>query len=114
MRQMEQIVGVKLPPEASEKVQAFQNKLLSVMAESMTWESYKQDFIRIYSAELSEDQFQDLVAFYKTPTGKAFIAKTPALMTKSSELSQTKMAEMIPQIQKLMNEFTESMTPEKP
>jgi hypothetical protein len=78
------------PYEAQMK--AFLNKYMS-------WASMKDDMVKIYTGEFTEQELKDLTAFYKTPLGKKTVEKMPQLMVKGAELSQKRMQEHLPELQ---------------
>ena len=53
------------------------------------------------------------MAFYKTPIGQAMLAKMPQLMSKSMEISQRRMAGLMPEIQRQMQEVMQKSKGEK-
>ena len=53
------------------------------------------------------------MAFYKTPIGQAMLAKMPQLMSKSMEISQHRMADLMPEIQRQMQEVMQRSKGEK-
>jgi hypothetical protein len=54
----------------------------------MSWESLKEDYIKIYQEEFTEDEIRDLIDFYKTNTGKKTLVRLPVLMQKGAQIGQ--------------------------
>src|SRR5438105_3739431 len=81
---MQQMMGVKLPPEKEKEVSAFQDRIAKVIADVFAWEKLKPAYVKLYAEEFSEEELDGIVAFYKSPTGQAMVAKTPSLMTKAT------------------------------
>jgi|WetSurMetagenome_2_1015567.scaffolds.fasta_scaffold202691_2 uncharacterized protein len=46
-----------------------------------------EDASRIYARHFSEAEMNDMIAFYKTATGKRLVAETPALMRECAQMS---------------------------
>jgi hypothetical protein len=96
--------GVDLPPDRAKKMEEMQDKLSQLMRESMSWDKLKADFIKIYSDAYTEQQIDDMLAFYRSPTGRAMIAKMPQLMAQSMAVAQQHVATIMPEIQKLVHD----------
>jgi hypothetical protein len=74
------------------QMKAFLNKYMS-------WASMKEDMTKIYMAEFSESELNELNKFYQTPVGKKTIQKMPALMAKGAEIGQKRVQEHLPELQ---------------
>jgi hypothetical protein len=62
----------------------------------------KDDFIQIYSELFSQGEIQDLIRFYESPTGRAFVQKSPLAMEKTVALKQKRMEPLMSEIHKLV------------
>ncbi|HSS51757.1 MAG TPA: DUF2059 domain-containing protein, partial [Thermoanaerobaculia bacterium] len=49
----------------------------------LSWEIMKPRMIDLYMAAFTEPEMRDLIAFYKSPTGKKALAQIPVLMQQS-------------------------------
>ena len=94
---MKQQAGV--PSEQSQKI-------LDLVAEKMSWDSLKPDFIKLYEDTYTEDEISGILLFYESPPGQAMLAKSPALMTNTMALMQKRMAQIKPEMDKMMKDMT--------
>ena len=80
----------RLPPETMKA-------LNDSMSESMTALAPKiiEQVARVYAQQLDEHQLEDIAAFYEGPTGKAWVAKLPALAEQSGAIG----AALVPELQ---------------
>ncbi|MBT6179732.1 MAG: DUF2059 domain-containing protein [Deltaproteobacteria bacterium] len=87
----------RLPPKAQnrEALQAFFKKYVG-------WAALKDDFIQIYVEAFSEKELQDLIAFYKTPTGQKAITVVPSLMQKGAQIGQSRVQKHLPELLKTL------------
>jgi hypothetical protein len=69
--------------------------------------------MKVYADVFSEEEITGIVAFYKTPIGHAMLDKMPLLMSKSMEISQRRMAGLMPEIQRQMQEVMQKSKGEK-
>ena len=111
MRQMkaglvQQIMGVKLSPDQETALGEFEDKVARVMSDALAWEKLKPAYVRLYTEAYSEAELDDIIAFYRSPTGQSVVAKGPALMAKASEIAQQRLATVMPELQTLMRDFT--------
>ncbi len=89
-------LGEKLP----DKVNAMREKIMEMFRRQFAWENLKNDYIKIYAEIFTEQELKELVAFYKTPTGRKFAEKQPELISKSMELGREKGMALVPEIEK--------------
>jgi len=86
------------------KAEQKQKKVFDLMAQKTSWQTIKSDYIKIYSDTYTDPEIDGMLLFYRSPAGKAMVDKQPALMSKITSLMQSKMAELTPEIQKIMME----------
>jgi uncharacterized protein len=87
------------PSDATQQTATAMDKMMDTMAQELSWEKMKEDYITIYAETFTEDELKGAVAFYKSPAGKAFSQKQPEVMRRSMELSQRMMLKFMPKIQ---------------
>ena len=105
--QIAQIDSMKLPPEAHNLANSYRVKLSEIMSQEMSWAKVKDDYIEVYAATFTVEELRDIVAFYKTPTGQAFIRKTPKLLEQSMQVAQRHLQNVAPKIQELRKQMIE-------
>jgi hypothetical protein len=102
MEKMKQVTGdTNMPADVSGQM----DKMMDMMAEEMSWNKMKADYITLYAETFTEQELKDTVAFYKSPTGQAFIRKQPELMKRSMEISQKVMIKIMPKIRAMTEEL---------
>ena len=69
--------------------------------------SYRPLVIKLYSETFTTQELTDVVAFYKTPSGHALLAKQPELLTKSIAAGQQLVRDS--DIQKFINDWVDRM-----
>ncbi len=77
----------------------YQAKMKAFLNKYMSWASLKEDMAKLYMAEFSESEINELTKFYQTPLGKKTVKKMPALMTKGAEIGQKRVQEHLPELQ---------------
>jgi len=67
-----------LPADKAAEAKTFLHDLMADVARTMA-PKLLQDSERVWAAEFSEQELTDILAFYKTPTGRAMVAKLPEI-----------------------------------
>jgi hypothetical protein len=86
-------------------VAGFQKRLTDEIFSALDAKSLKDDVSKIYSEVFTKQELDDLAAFYTTPVGQMLTAKQMDVQEKMGVVMQTRMADMMPRIQKLSQEF---------
>jgi hypothetical protein len=90
-------------------IEDYQGKIIGVMKKAMRWSLVKPQMMKIYDELFSEEELSAIVAFDKTPAGRALIEKTPALTGKSMEIGMRQLADVMPEIQDLSDKMKADM-----
>lgn len=80
----------------------FREVMLEFFKKYMSWASLKDDMAKIYAEAFTVKEIQDLVVFYKTPTGKKAAQKLPELASKGAELGMTRVQKHMPELQNMI------------
>lgn len=100
----QQILGVKLSPDQQRAVNKLSAKMDDIITNALSWNSLEPDYEKIYAAAYTEQQLDDMLTFYNSPTGQAVVEKTPLLLKQANAIAQQRMALAIPEIQKLLKD----------
>lgn len=68
----------------------------------MGWEAMKDDLAKIYADNFTEQELNDITAFYKTPTGSKMSQALPALMAEGAQLGQRRVAEHMDELKEMI------------
>lgn len=101
----QQMFGRQVPDPLKKDVADMQKQMFALIEQDMGWKAMQPAYEEIYARNFTEEQIDDLIAFYKSPTGLAFIEKTPTLVSEGTEAAQAKMATLGPQMQKIIADF---------
>jgi hypothetical protein len=98
-------MGVKLPPDQETALGEFQDKVARIVSDALAWEKLKPAYVKLFTEAYSEAELDDIIAFYRSPTGQSMVAKAPSLMAKASEIAQQRLATVMPELQALTRDF---------
>ena len=80
-------------------------KIKNSVKDQISWERMKDPMIELYMKHYTDKEIHDILAFYKTDTGKSLIRKMPLIMQDSIQLSQGMFKATLPRIQELAEEL---------
>jgi hypothetical protein len=108
---MDQVIDQTLMMEIQQTPQLvlYQDVMKRFFKKYLGWESLKDDFVKIYMEEFTEEEIRDIVAFYETPTGQKTLKKAPVLFAKGAEIGQRRVEENIAELQTMLEEETERL-----
>jgi hypothetical protein len=87
----------------------FESNAMDLAIQSVSWKALQPDFVKLYTDNFTDQQIDDILAFYKSPTGQAFIDKQPVLMRQGMQITQGKIAALEPQMNALLEQFKKDM-----
>lgn len=96
--------GQKPTPAQAKAFETMRTKMSALMKEELSWSKYEPLFIKIYSESFTQEEINDIIAFYHTPGGQALVKKMPVVMQKTMQLVQQQMGPMMPKIQAIAQE----------
>jgi hypothetical protein len=108
-----QMIGDHATAQQKAQLARFQNQVFDFVNTRMGWKSMEPEYVELYAETFSDEELDGIIAFYKTPAGVSMIAKTPELTQKSLAISQKKMAEVMPDLQKMIQDFAASTANQK-
>ncbi len=96
-----------LSGEQQRTLDALPTKFVAIMREELNWQKMKPLYVQLHRDTFEQDEVDGLVAFYASPTGKAFVNKMPLLVQKSLALSQSLMQSFMPKMAAAMKSAME-------
>ncbi|NLC23430.1 MAG: DUF2059 domain-containing protein [Oxalobacter sp.] len=94
----------RIPPEKQGKFKKAMAQLDTIIKEEMSWDKMKSQYVQIYMETFTQQEIDDLAAFYQTPSGKSFIKKQPLVIQRTSAISQEKMGVMMERFSNMMQQ----------
>lgn len=103
--QIERMSQASGTAKTSANVSEQTDKMIDVMAEALSWDKIKDDYVAMYAETFTAEELKDLIAFYKSPAGQAFSQKQPELTRRGAEMTQKLMLQIMPKIQAMTREM---------
>jgi hypothetical protein len=88
--------------QANPQLAPHEAKMRQFLNKYMSWKSLQDDFIRIYQKAFTEDEFKQIVAFYKTPVGQKTLQELPKLMEQGAQLGAQRVQQHLPELRQMI------------
>jgi hypothetical protein len=83
----------------------FRQVMKTFMAKHLGYEALKDDLAVLFMAEFTEKDLKQITAFYRTPTGRKSLEKTPVLFQKGAELGMKRVQQNLPELERMIEEY---------
>jgi uncharacterized protein len=103
MKGMAGAVKPDLPAEERAKIGEMQQKIMTLVAERLN--QVRPALAKIYTDTYTEAELDGILAFYKSPVGKAFLEKMPEVMQRSTPVMIGLLSGLQPEIQKMAEQM---------
>ncbi|QSH41952.1 DUF2059 domain-containing protein [Lentisphaerota bacterium ZTH] len=106
MKKMQLDVMTKMMKNVKDKEATLKirGKVFDMISKELSWDKFKNDFIKIYADIYTLDEMHGLTDFFKSKTGQAFLDKSPLVQQRMMPLIQKKVMAMMPQVQQYTKE----------
>ena len=84
-------------------------KVNLMLQEEMNWDTLKEPMIDVYMAHYTEQELQDMLAFYQSETGQSVVKKMPEVMAASMQVTQQLMKDVYPKIMQMSKAYSEEL-----
>ena len=101
--------GAPLAAEEKKIVNRGIEQLADLVKQQLAWPQLEPMMLDIYRKTFTQKEVDDLVAFYKSPSGQAVIQKMPQVMQQSMAMTQAKMQTMLPQMQQISAQMVKEL-----
>lgn len=101
--------GTELTPGQLQIAQQAQAEIVGLIKSEMGWDRLEPSMIEIYQKNFTEAEVQGMLQFYESDVGRSMIAKMPAVMASSMQVTQQRMVEIAPKLQEVQRKTTERL-----
>lgn len=92
-----------------DKLEHYMQSTSNMVVELLSWDHFKSDIIQIYAETYTQKEVDDLIEFYRSPTGQSSIDKMPEILNKTRLLMQQKFQTILPQKHKMYEDMMKQM-----
>ena len=94
-------------------IESYRKKFTSTVTEELSFAKVKDIYTRAYRDSFSQDEVNGVIAFYKSPAGKAIVEKNPQVMQKANDLMQARLGPLSQKLQTMQEDFVKQLGPIK-
>jgi uncharacterized protein len=101
--------GQIITPKQQKLIDDMQNKIIAILKQEMNWEMLEPLCAQIYRDSFTQQEVDGMLAFYKSPSGKAVIKKMPLVMQNTLTAMQERMRPIVQKMRKMEEEAIAEM-----
>jgi len=95
-------------------LERYQAKANVALDNAVGWDKIKPDMVKLYTSNFNEQELKELIAFYESPVGQKVLLKMPALTAQSAQLTQSKLEQAVPEVNKLLADMNDELGVKQP
>lgn len=114
MQQGLQQQGKDITPDQRKQFDQLQQKLSATLRDELSYAKMEEIYRKAYSANFTQEEINGLTAFFKSPAGKAYVDKLPAVMQAASNEVQSKMGPLVQKLNAMQQQFVQQMQSPSP
>ncbi len=100
---------LKVKESEEEMFETFMLKSTEIMRQELGWAQLKQPMIDLYAKHYSEKELADMLAFYRSESGRSMVEKMPLVMQESMMMTQALAQPMMIKMQQISVEFNQEL-----
>lgn len=97
--------GRTLSPAQREAVDRSMQRLTDLFKTEFRWDRMEPMFMEVYRRTFTQQEVDGMLAFYRSPAGRAVVTKMPVVQQYSMELVQTQLRSLMPKVQQIQREM---------
>ena len=101
---MGSMMGVTFTPEQQKQFDAVQAQVTQLLQKSMGWDALEPEYAKVYAGAFTDQELDDMITFYRSPSGQAMVEKMPGLMQPANTIVQAHMSAVMPELQQILKE----------
>jgi len=101
--------GQELNAAQKAKVDEFHKKFSGTIKGELSFAKVKDIYLQAYRDTFTQDEVSAIIAFYKSPAGKAIIEKNPGAMQKANGLMQARISPLTLKLQSMLEDFVKDL-----
>ena len=103
--------GRELTPAQKAEVEDFRKKFKATMVEELSIDKITSIYAQTYRETFTQEEVNGVIAFYKSPAGKAVTEKNPDVMRKAAGLTEARITGMTQKLDRMQFDFFSKFAP---
>lgn len=88
----------------------FEDVMRAFLEKYMGWQCLKEHMVRLYAEAFTEQELREIVAFYRSETGRKAIELTPVLMSEGMALGQQAVQDHLSELEQMILERMQELS----
>lgn len=90
-------------PAGADKT-AIEQQVSQILSQQMNWDKLKPQYVKVYADTYTEEELDGILAFFKSPAGQAWFAKSTDVGDKARHITQQAIQDSQAQIRKVLEQ----------
>ena len=103
--QARQINTLGLDPKAKPVIDKYLEDMTNLLFTTLSQQNSQQQYAEMYAKAFSEKELRDILAFYQSETGQAFLKHSPEIMAGFTQIAESQLASIQDQLIDLQQTF---------
>lgn len=96
-----QLAAMDVPQGSEDVARPYLDKIGDIIENALSWDQLRGDFVSAYTDAFTEDELNQLIAFFKTPTGAKYLNKVSSLNKIAADIVRKNAMAAAPEIRKV-------------
>ena len=106
---LQALMGAKPTPDQQRVVDEMEGQMRAILQRTIGFRALEPEYARLLAAAYTEQELDQILAFYRSPAGQALVEKTPALLQQTSTLVQERVGNAAPELQEVIRHAMEQV-----
>lgn len=94
--------GSGIDAKKDKQIQHDMKEMNALIRAELSWDKLEEPMIALYGNVFSEDELQDIIAFYQSEAGQKMLKRQPELMQGTMVMMQEQMQQLMPKMKALI------------
>ncbi len=112
LSEIEKTAGSNPTSDNKSKIADTEKKISQLIEQKLSWKVLEPSFVDLYAKTFTEQEMDQIIVFYKTPSGVALIQKMPEIDAQVNQYTGSKLQEIQPQVNQLYSDLRNSLAAE--
>lgn len=95
-------------------LERYQAQANAALDRRLSWKELRPQMIALYTETFSQQELQELIRFYESAVGSKMLQKMPVLSAEAARLTQERVLEVAPEVNRMLNQMSAELAPKKP
>lgn len=100
----EALKGARPNAKQQQIIDDMRGQIVAAFRATLSWQKLEPIYLDVYRRNLTQQEVNDMLAFYRTPSGRAVVEKMPLVMQQASQAAQGLLPELIQHMKQIQSD----------